>query len=59
MKKISNEVKVGATTLLTIVIFVWLFNFLKGKDLFRGTAEYYTVYDKVGGLQESSPVLNF
>lgn len=56
MKKISNEVKVGATTLLTIVVFIWLFNFLKGKDLFRSTTEYYTVYDKVGGLQESSPV---
>jgi phospholipid/cholesterol/gamma-HCH transport system substrate-binding protein len=56
MKKISNEVKVGATALLTIVIFVWLFNFLKGKDFLKSTAFYYTVYDKVGGLAESSPV---
>jgi len=56
MKKISNEVKVGATALLTIVIFVWLFNFLKGKDFLKSTAIYYTVYDKVGGLAESSPV---
>ncbi|MGC1391432.1 MAG: MlaD family protein [Bacteroidales bacterium] len=56
MKKISNEVKVGAITLLTIVIFVWLFNFLKGKDFLKSTAIYYTVYDKVGGLAESSPV---
>jgi phospholipid/cholesterol/gamma-HCH transport system substrate-binding protein len=56
MKKISNEVKVGATTLLTIVVFVWLFNFLKGKDFLKSTAIYYTVYDKVGGLAESSPV---
>jgi phospholipid/cholesterol/gamma-HCH transport system substrate-binding protein len=56
MKKISNEVKVGATALITIVIFVWLFNFLKGKDFLKSTAIYYTVYDKVGGLAESSPV---
>jgi len=56
MKKISNEVKVGATALLTIVVFVWLFNFLKGKDFLKSTAIYYTVYDKVGGLAESSPV---
>ncbi len=56
MKKISNEVKVGATALLTIIVFVWLFNFLKGKDLLKSTATYYTVYDKVGGLAESSPV---
>ncbi len=56
MKKISNEVKVGGTALLTILVFIWLFNFLKGKDLLKSTAIYYTVYDKVGGLEESSPV---
>jgi len=56
MKKISNEVKVGATALLTIVVFVWLFNFLKGKDFLKSTAIYYAVYEKVGGLAESSPV---
>jgi phospholipid/cholesterol/gamma-HCH transport system substrate-binding protein len=55
MKKISNEIKVGATALLTILIFVWLFNFLKGKDFLKSTAVYYTIYDKVGGLAESSP----
>jgi phospholipid/cholesterol/gamma-HCH transport system substrate-binding protein len=56
MKKMSNEVKVGATALLTILVFVWLFNFLKGKDFLKSTAVYYTIYDKVGGLAESSPV---
>src|SRR5664280_171683 len=56
MKKISNEVKVGVTALLTIAVFVWLFSFLKGKDLLKSTAIYYAVYDKVGGLAESSPV---
>ncbi len=56
MKKISYEVKVGATTLLTIIIFIWLYTFLKGKDIFTNSAYYYTVYDNVGGLAESSPV---
>ena len=56
MKKISNEVKVGFTVLVTIVSFIFLFNFLKGKDLFNSTAYYYAVYDKIGGLAESSPV---
>jgi phospholipid/cholesterol/gamma-HCH transport system substrate-binding protein len=56
MKKISNEVKVGITTLLTIIVFIWLYNFLKGKDFLSNSAIYYTVYDKVGGLAESSPV---
>jgi phospholipid/cholesterol/gamma-HCH transport system substrate-binding protein len=56
MKKISNEVKVGATALLTIVVFIWLYSFLKGKDFLSSTAYYYSVYDNIGGLQESSPV---
>jgi phospholipid/cholesterol/gamma-HCH transport system substrate-binding protein len=56
MKKISNEVKVGATALITILVFVWLYNFLKGKDFLTSSAVYYCVYDKVGGLAESSPV---
>jgi phospholipid/cholesterol/gamma-HCH transport system substrate-binding protein len=56
MKKISNEVKVGVTALLTIIVFIWLFNFLKGKDLLSRTKNYYVVYNRVNGLAESSPV---
>jgi phospholipid/cholesterol/gamma-HCH transport system substrate-binding protein len=56
MKKISNEVKIGITAIITILVFIWLYNFLKGKDLFRSTSHYYVIYDKVGGLAESSPV---
>jgi len=56
MKKISNEVKIGITALITILVFIWVFNFLKGKNLFSSTSHYYVVYDKVGGLAESSPV---
>jgi len=56
MKKISNEVKVGATALITILVFIWLYNFLKGKDLFSSTASYYAVYDQINGLTETNPV---
>jgi phospholipid/cholesterol/gamma-HCH transport system substrate-binding protein len=56
MKKISHEVKIGVTAVITILVFIWLYNFLKGKDLFRSTYYYYVVYDRVGGLAESSPV---
>lgn len=56
MKKFSYEVKVGITALLTIIVFIWLYNFLKGKNLLSSSAYYYVVYDKVGGLAESSPV---
>jgi phospholipid/cholesterol/gamma-HCH transport system substrate-binding protein len=56
MKKISNEIKVGVVTILTILVFIWLYNFLKGKEYFKSTNYYYSVYDKIGGLAESSPV---
>jgi phospholipid/cholesterol/gamma-HCH transport system substrate-binding protein len=56
MKKISNEVKIGFTALITLLVFIWVYNFLKGKDLFSKTAQYYVVYDNVGGLAESSPI---
>ena len=56
MKKISNEIKVGAVSLLTILVFIWLYNFLKGKDYFKSTAFYYSIYEQIGGLAESSPV---
>lgn len=56
MKNISNEVKVGAVAIITIVVFIWLYNFLKGKNLLNKDTTYYAVYDKVGGLGDSSPV---
>jgi phospholipid/cholesterol/gamma-HCH transport system substrate-binding protein len=56
MLKISNEVKVGAVALITILVFILVFNFLKGKDYFKRTVNYYAIYDQIGGLEESSPV---
>ncbi len=56
MKKLSNEAKIGITVIITILVFIWLYNFLKGKDLFSSTSHYYVIYDKVGGLAESSPI---
>ena len=41
---------------LTIVVFIWLYNFLKGKDYFQKYQYYYSIYDKIGGLEESSPI---
>jgi phospholipid/cholesterol/gamma-HCH transport system substrate-binding protein len=56
MKKISNEVKLGAIAIVTIVGFIWLYNFLKGKDLLSNKSHYYAVYDQINGLAGSSPV---
>lgn len=56
MRNISNEVKIGAIALVTIAVFIWLFNFLKGSELFTKTDTYHIIYSAVGGLQETSPV---
>lgn len=56
MKKVSNEVKIGSIALITIILFIWLFSFLKGREFLKSTANYYAVYDRVNGLAESSPV---
>ena len=56
MKKISNEVKVGAVALITIMAFIWLYNFLKGEDIFNPSGTYYVIFNEVGGLNETNPV---
>jgi len=56
MKKLSHEVRVGAVALITIVLFIWLFSFLKGENVFSNTDRYTVIYYDVAGLEESSPV---
>ncbi len=54
--KISKEIKVGIIALLTIAAFWWLFNFLKGNDLFTQGNNFYVYYDNVAGLAETRGV---
>jgi phospholipid/cholesterol/gamma-HCH transport system substrate-binding protein len=55
--KISREVKIGAFVVLMIASFIWGYSFLKGRNLLNPITEYSVVYDKIGGLEESNPVL--
>jgi phospholipid/cholesterol/gamma-HCH transport system substrate-binding protein len=43
--KISKEVKTAVLVLFGIVLFIYLFNYLKGEDLFSDTVTYYTEFD--------------
>ena len=53
----SKELKLGIVTVGIIIIFIWGFNFLKGKNLFAsGTRIFQVEYAKIGGLSKSSPV---
>jgi phospholipid/cholesterol/gamma-HCH transport system substrate-binding protein len=56
MKKISNEFKIGAIAFVTILAFIWLYSFLKGRDVFNPNSTYYIIYNDIGGLTETNPV---
>jgi phospholipid/cholesterol/gamma-HCH transport system substrate-binding protein len=58
MKKFrfSREVKVGFLTIATLAAFVWSYNFLKGKDVFRRQRVFYVEYDNVAGLMTANSV---
>jgi len=56
MKNIPKEIKVAVIAIISILVFIWLFNFLKGNNLLRSTDRYYALFNNIGGLEESSPV---
>lgn len=42
--------------MISLLLFVWGVNYLKGKDVFSRQIVFYAVYDNVGGLLETNPV---
>ncbi len=55
--KRKNEIKIAIIVIVSIVLFIWGFNFLKGKDIFSKQRTFYAVYPQVNGLVESAPVV--
>lgn len=56
MKKLSPEFRVGIIAIVIIVLFIWLFSFLKGRNLLSSYDHYHIKYENVAGLVPSSPV---
>jgi phospholipid/cholesterol/gamma-HCH transport system substrate-binding protein len=54
--KVTREFKVGLLAVITILLFVWGLNYLKGKDIFSKQTTFYAIYSNVAGLIESNPV---
>ncbi len=52
--KIRNEIQVGIVGLVTIAILFFGIKFLKGSDLLSSYKSYYSIYDNVSGMHESS-----
>ncbi len=54
--KLNKETKIGIVAVIIISLFIWGFNFLKGKNILSANNSYYAVYDNIDGLEEASAV---
>jgi phospholipid/cholesterol/gamma-HCH transport system substrate-binding protein len=54
--KITREIKTAILVIASILLFIWGYSFLKGRDLFSNNKTIYVLYDNVEGLQNSAPV---
>ncbi|MCW1148733.1 MlaD family protein [Flavobacterium lacisediminis] len=54
--KLTKEIKTAVLVIVSILLFIWGYNFLKGKNLFDNSNKLYVVFDSVEGLAPSSIV---
>lgn len=54
--KSMREVKLGILLTVTLFLFVWGINFLRGTDIFTPQIRFHIVYEDVTGLMETNPV---
>jgi phospholipid/cholesterol/gamma-HCH transport system substrate-binding protein len=54
--KISKELKTGIIAIIAITVLIWGYNFLKKQNLFEKELIYYTSFNNVQGLSNSSKV---
>lgn len=54
--KITREIKTAVLVIASILLFIWGYSFLKGKDLLSDYQTFYVKYDNVEGLINSAPV---
>lgn len=54
--KLSREIKAAILVISSIVLFIWGYSFLKGKDILESYKTLYVYYDTVEGLAPSAMV---
>jgi phospholipid/cholesterol/gamma-HCH transport system substrate-binding protein len=54
--KISKEIKTAILVIASILLFIWGYSFLKGRDLFTNYKTLYVQYDNIEGLGKSALV---
>lgn len=55
--KVRNEITVGALTIISVVILILGYNYLKGNDVFKKTEKYLISFDNVTGLYKANAVV--
>jgi phospholipid/cholesterol/gamma-HCH transport system substrate-binding protein len=54
--KVSREIKTAGVVIISLILFIWGYSFLKGKNLFDNSNKLFVVYENVAGLAPSAPV---
>ena len=54
--KLTKTTKIGLWVILCLIVLIWGFNFLKGRDIFKNENTYYARYSDVSGLTPSTIV---
>jgi phospholipid/cholesterol/gamma-HCH transport system substrate-binding protein len=54
--KLTREVKTAILVIGSILVFVWGYSFLRGRDLFNSYKTFYVIYNDVEGLSPSAPI---
>ena len=54
--KITREIKTAILVIASILLFIWGYSFLKGRDLLTSYKTFYVEYDNVEGLTASAPI---
>ena len=54
--KLTREIKTAILVISTILLFIWGYSFLKGRDLLEKYRTFYVHYDNVEGLSPSASV---
>ena len=54
--KLTREIKTAILVIASLLLFIWGYSFLKGRELFSTYQTFYAEYDSVEGLAMSAPV---
>ncbi|WP_418263080.1 MlaD family protein [Flavobacterium faecale] len=54
--RLTREIKTAILVIASILLFIWGYSFLKGKDLFTNYKTFYVEYENVEGLAPSAAI---